>query len=144
MKGTSNILDEMNKKRPEGLNQFDVPYRVLVVDDSSTMRKIVSQQLKSEAYDICGEAGDGQEAIELYKELSPDVVTLDVNMPIMDGMQALKRILEYDKNAKVVMLTSEGQKQVVIDTIGQGASGYIVKPPQKAKVCDKIRTVLTE
>lgn len=78
----------------------------------------------------------------MYKELEPDVVTLDINMPVMDGVEALKKILDWDKEAKVVMLTSEGQKQTVINAISLGAKGYIVKPPNKAKVCAKVKSVL--
>ncbi len=137
-------LDAMNEKKPEGLNELNNPYRVMVVDDSMTMRKIVIQQLKSEAYEICGEAADGQEAVEKYKELAPDVITLDVNMPVMDGILALRSILEYDRSAKVVMLTSEGQKQMIVKAIGEGASGYITKPPQKEMVCREIRAALAK
>lgn len=117
---------------------MEKPYRVLVADDSTTMRKIVGQHLKSEAFEICGEAANGQEALELYKELSPDAVTLDINMPVMNGVDALKKILEYDKNARIVMLTSEGQRETVIDAIKMGARGYIVKPPNKTIVCEKV------
>ena len=78
----------------------------------------------------------------MYKELEPDVVTLDINMPVVDGMAALKNILDYDKAAKVVMLTSEGQKQTVVESISMGAKGYVVKPPNKAKVCAKVKSAL--
>ena len=142
MKARDDIVHALNQKKPEGLNKFDKPYKVLVVDDSATMRKIIGQQLKSEAYEICGEAANGEEALQLFKEQEPDVVTLDINMPVVDGMQALKQILDYNKDAKVVMLTSEGQKQTVLDAISMGAKGYVVKPPNKAKVCAKVKSVL--
>ncbi len=142
MKAREDIVHVLNQKKPEGLNKLDKPYRVLVVDDSATMRKIIGQQLKSEAYEVCGEAANGEEAFQLYKELEPDVVTLDINMPVVDGIAALKNILDYDKAAKVVMLTSEGQKQTVVESISMGAKGYIVKPPNKAKVCAKVKSVL--
>jgi two-component system chemotaxis response regulator CheY len=144
MKSKESIVHILNQKKPDGLNKFDEPFRVLVVDDSSTMRKIISQQLKSEAYEICGEAANGEEAFQLYKELEPDVVTLDVNMPMVSGMEALNKILEWDKEAKIIMLTSEGQKQTVIEAISKGAKGYIVKPPSKAKVCEKVNSVLKD
>lgn len=142
MKAREDIVHVLNQKKPEGLNKFDKPYRVLVVDDSATMRKIISQQLKSELYEICGEASNGEEAFQMYKEQEPDVVTLDINMPVVDGIAALKSILDYDKEARVVMLTSEGQKQTVVESISMGAKGYIVKPPNKAKVCAKVKSVL--
>jgi len=142
MKSREDIVHMLNQKKPDGLNKFDKPYRVLVVDDSATMRRIISQQLKSEAYDICGEAADGEEAFQMYKELEPDVVTMDINMPVVDGVEALKKILDWDKGAKILMLTSEGQKQTVVDAVSKGAKGYIVKPPNKAKVCNKVKSVL--
>ena len=139
MKLRDDIMTAINNKKPEGINYMEKPYRVLVADDSTTMRKIVGQHLKSEMYEVCGEAANGQEAVDLYKELSPDAVTLDINMPVMDGVDALKQILEYDKNARIVMVTSEGQRETVIDAIKVGARGYIVKPPNKAIVCEKVR-----
>ena len=142
MKARDDLMYNLNRKTPDGINKLDQPYRVMVVDDSATMRRIIIQQLKSEAYEICGEAANGEEAFQLYKELEPDVVTLDINMPIVDGIAALQKILEWDKNAKIIMLTSEGQKQTVVDAISMGAKGYIVKPPNKANVCEKVKTVL--
>ncbi len=144
MRAREDIISALNHKKPEGLNKLDEPYRLLVVDDSATMRKIIRQQLMSEAYEICGEASNGKEAIELYKEMEPDVVTLDINMPEMDGLEALKRIIEWDKDARVVMVTADGQKQIVIDAISFGAKGYIVKPPHKSKVCEKIKKTLED
>ncbi len=142
MRVRRDLVEVLNKKRPEGLNRNNQPYRVLVVDDSSTMRRIIGQQLKAEAYEICGEAENGADGLQLYKELDPDVVTLDINMPVMDGLETLKRMLTYDKNAKIVMLTSEGQKQIVMECITKGAKDYIVKPPNKVKVCEKVKKAL--
>ena len=115
---------------------------MLVVDDSATMRKIVGQQLRSEAYEICAEASDGAEALERYKELEPDVVTLDINMPNVSGLEALKGILSWDKQAKIVMLTSEGQRDTVLQAVSRGAKGYVVKPPNKAKLCAAVKNAL--
>jgi two-component system, chemotaxis family, chemotaxis protein CheY len=138
------LLTSINRKRPDGLNKLDKPYRVLIVDDSTTMRKIIGQQLKSEAYEVCGEGSNGQEGVDLYKELGPDVVTMDINMPVMDGLEALKAILVYDANARIVMLTSEGQKDIVLTALTAGAKGYVVKPPNKASLCERVRTALGE
>jgi two-component system chemotaxis response regulator CheY len=142
MKSRDDLMYTMNRKAPDGINKLDQPYRVMVVDDSATMRKIISQQLKSEAYEICGEAENGEEAFQLYQELEPDVVTLDINMPMVSGLEALQKILKWDRHAKVIMLTSEGQKQTVVEAISLGAKGYIVKPPKKANVCEKVKAVL--
>jgi two-component system chemotaxis response regulator CheY len=136
------LVSSINRKRPDGLNKLDKSYRVLVVDDSTTMRKIVGQQLKSEAYEVCGEGSNGKEGVDLYKELGPDVVTMDINMPVMDGLESLKAILAYDPNAKVVMLTSEGQKDIVITALTAGAKGYVVKPPNKATLCERVKSAL--
>jgi two-component system, chemotaxis family, chemotaxis protein CheY len=136
------ILTSINRKRPDGLDPSGKPFKVLVVDDSTTMRKIISQQLKSEAYDVCGEASDGKEALERYKELAPDVVTMDINMPVMDGLDSLKSILAYDAKARVVMLTSEGQKDIVMNALSAGAKGYVVKPPNKAALCERVKSAL--
>jgi two-component system, chemotaxis family, chemotaxis protein CheY len=144
MKVRNDIVSAINSKRPEGVNSTEKSYRVLIADDSTTMRKIVSQHLKTEAYEICGEAANGQEAVDLYKELSPDVVTLDINMPVMDGLDALRAIIAFDKNARIVMLTSEGQKETVVDALKIGARGYIVKPPNKAVVCEKVRQAIQD
>jgi len=143
VKVRDDLMTVINTKKPSGMNDMEKPFRVLVADDSTTMRKIVGQHLKSEAFEICGEAANGQEAVDLYKELSPDAVTLDINMPVMDGIDALKAILEYNKDARIVMLTSEGQRETVIDAIKMGARGYIVKPPNKAIVCEKVKYAIT-
>jgi two-component system chemotaxis response regulator CheY len=142
MRAVGDVVNAINQKRPDGLNKLDKPYRVLVVDDSSTMRKIVVQHLKSEAYDVCGEAGNGKEAVDRFKELAPDVVTMDINMPEMDGIAALKAILSYDAKARVVMLTSEGEKNIVLQAITAGAKGYCVKPPVRAKLCETVKKAL--
>ena len=86
----------INKKRPEGLNPSGIPYRVLIIDDSMFVRKQISQILTSQGFEIAGEAGDGLEGIEKYKELSSrvDLVTLDISMPRMDGITTLESILK--------------------------------------------------
>jgi two-component system, chemotaxis family, chemotaxis protein CheY len=142
MRVRDELSDVLNKREPDGFRTANIAYRVLVVDDSTVMRKIITQHLKSQAYDICGEAANGKEAIEMYKELDPDVVTLDINMPIVDGTTALKHILAYDPDARIVMVTSEGQKETVVEAIQAGAKGFIVKPPDKNSVCGRVREAL--
>ncbi|HBE01845.1 MAG: two-component system response regulator [Spirochaetes bacterium GWF1_41_5] len=136
------FIGSINRKAPDGLDVHGNPYRVLVVDDSAVMRKIIIQVLKSELFEIVGEAGDGEQAVNLYKELRPHLVTMDINMPKLDGLGALKKILQHDKDAQVIMLTSEGQKQTVVEAIAAGAKNYIVKPPERSKVLEKINSVI--
>lgn len=142
MKSKDDLVASINKKAPRGLKVNGEPYKVIIVDDSATMRMIISQILKSEMYDVCGEASDGDEALEMYKEKSPDIITLDVHMPKMSGMDTLKELLKFDPKVKVVMLTSEGQKETVMDAIKLGAKNYIVKPPERKNVLDKLEEVL--
>ena len=115
---------------------------VLIVDDSMVMRKMIAQIIKSEAYDIVAEARNGKEAVELYQQHNPDVVTMDINMPEMDGITALNKILEINPKAIVVMLTSEGEKSTVVEAVSKGAKNYIVKPPERSNVLEKLRKAL--
>ncbi len=132
-------MDSINRKPADGLKANGTAYRVLVIDDSAVMRKMIIQILKSEAYEVCGEGGDGMEASRLYQELHPDLVTLDVNMPNLDGIAALKLILEFDAEARVLMLTSESQKETVLQAVSLGAKNFIIKPPERQKVLEKVK-----
>jgi len=136
------FMSSINKREAQGLNKSGQSYRVLVVDDSTVMRKIVSQILRSESYDVIAEASNGEEAIEEYKALKPDLVTLDINMPIMDGLTALSKILEADPEAKVVMLTSESEQKMVLKAIQNGAKNYVVKPPEREIFLEKVKNSL--
>jgi len=116
--------------------------RILIVDDTLFMRTLLKNILFSGGHAIVGEAGDGDEAIEKYKELKPDLVTMDVVMPKMNGIEALKAIKAIDPNAKVIMCTAVGQEQMVKLAIKSGARGYVVKPFQAPKVLEEIKNVL--
>ncbi len=116
--------------------------RILIVDDTLFMRTLLKNILFSGGHSIVGEAGDGDEAIEKYKELKPDLVTMDVVMPKMNGIEALKGIKAFDPNAKVIMCTAVGQEQMVKLAIKSGARGYVVKPFQAPKVLEEIKNVL--
>ncbi len=116
--------------------------RILIVDDTLFMRTLLKNILFSGGHAIVGEAGDGDEAIEKYKELKPDLVTMDVVMPKMNGIEALKGIKVFDPNAKVIMCTAVGQEQMVKLAIKSGARGYVVKPFQAPKVLEEIKNVL--
>jgi two-component system chemotaxis response regulator CheY len=142
LKSKDDLVANINKKPPRGLKVSGESFKVLIVDDSATMRKIIEQILKSEMYDICGEASDGDEALELYKELNPDIITLDIHMPKVSGLDTLASILKFDPKAKVIMLTSEGQKETVMEAVKMGAKNYIIKPPDRKNVLEKIETVI--
>ena len=102
--------------------------RILVVDDAAFIRMMVKNLLTARGYEVIGEAENGQVAVEKYKELKPDLVTMDITMPIMTGLEALKKIIEYDQSAKVVMLTAMGQQNMVLEAINLGAKSFVVKP----------------
>lgn len=130
----------INDRRPEGLKEDGTPYRVLVVDDSMFVTKQIGQILTSEGFEIAGIASDGQEAIDKYKELYPhvDLVTMDITMPKMDGVTALEKIMEFDKNAKVVMISALGKQDLVKKSLLLGAKNYIMKPLDRKKVLERI------
>jgi len=115
--------------------------RVLIVDDTAFMRKLLKNILFSAGFDIAGEAENGKQAVELYKQLKPDIVTMDIVMPEMNGIEALKEIKKIDPNAKVVMCTAVGQEQMMKMAIKLGAKGYIVKPFQAPKVIEELKKV---
>jgi len=116
--------------------------RILIVDDTLFMRTLLKNILFSGGHEIVGEAGDGAEAVEKYEALKPDLVTMDVVMPKMNGIEALKEIKKNDPGAKVVMCTAVGQEQMVKLAIKSGAKGYVVKPFQAPKVLDEVKNVL--
>lgn len=116
--------------------------RVLIVDDAAFMRMMLKDILSKNGYDVCGEAGNGNEALDKYKELKPDLVTLDITMPEKDGISALKDIRAFDSNAKCVMCSAMGQQAMVIEAIQSGAKDFIVKPFQADRVLESIRKVL--
>ena len=113
---------------------------VLVVDDSAFMRNLLKQLLEGE-HDVVGEAENGVEAVELYRELNPDVVTMDVVMPIRNGIEATTEIKEIDPGSSVIMCTSVGQEEKMREAVEAGADGYITKPFQKPNVLQAIDDV---
>ena len=111
---------------------------VLIVDDAAFMRMMIKDILTKNGFEVAGEANDGAQAVEKYKELSPDLVTMDITMPEMDGITALKEIKKLDSNAKVIMCSAMGQQAMVIDAIQAGAKDFIVKPFQADRVLEAI------
>ena len=116
--------------------------RVLVVDDAAFMRMMVKDILSKNGYDVVGEAENGLKAVEKYQELKPDLTTMDITMPEMDGISAVKEIMKINKGAKVVMCSAMGQQAMVIDAIQAGAKDFIVKPFQPDRVIEAISKVL--
>ncbi len=102
--------------------------RVLVVDDAMFMRKVVTDALTSGGHEVIGEAANGEEAILRFKELRPDVMTLDITMPEMDGIAALREIIALDPSARVVMCSAIGQESKVREAVRAGAKDFILKP----------------
>ncbi|WP_020059517.1 response regulator [Bacillus sp. 123MFChir2] len=119
-------------------------HKILVVDDAVFMRTMIKNLLQSNSdFEIIGEAENGIEAIQKYKELQPDIVTLDITMPEMDGLEALKEIIKIDANAKVVICSAMGQQGMVLDAIKSGAKDFIVKPFQADRVIEALTKVVT-
>ena len=130
----------INERKAEGLKEDGTPYRVLIVDDSMFVAKQLGQILTSEGFEIAGTAADGEEGLEKYKELYPnvDLVTMDITMPKMDGVTALEKIIEFDKNARVIMVSALGKQDLVKKSLLMGAKNYIVKPLDRKKVLERI------
>lgn len=121
--------------------------KVLITDDALFMRKMLSDILKKEGFEVAGEADSGKDAIEKYKELKPDLVTMDIVMPKMeeiDGIAAVREIMKIDPQAKIIMVSAMGQHALVVEAIQAGAKDFIVKPFQPSRVVEAIRRVLGE
>ena len=108
--------------------------RLLVVDDALFMRKLISGVAAEAGWEVAGEATNGEEAVILYSRLKPDLVTMDLVMPVMGGLEALRKIREVDPNAQVVVVTALDQKQSLMDSIRDGAIDFIVKPFERERV----------
>ncbi|WP_346354615.1 response regulator [Azotosporobacter soli] len=116
--------------------------KVLVVDDAAFMRMMIKDILSKNGYEIVGEAENGQKAVEKYQELKPDLTTMDITMPEMDGITAVKEIKKLDPAAKVIMCSAMGQQAMVIEAIQSGARDFIVKPFQPDRVLEAVRKAL--
>jgi two-component system chemotaxis response regulator CheY len=137
-------MPDLNAKAPEGVKPDGTPYRVLVVDDSMFIAKQLGQIFTSEGFEVAATAGDGQQGLDKYKEIQPkvDLVTMDITMPVMDGVTALEKILEFDKDACVIMVSALGKEDVVKKSLLMGAKSYIVKPLDRKKVLERVVSVL--
>ena len=115
---------------------------ILISDDAAFMRMMIKDILTKNGYNIAGEAENGAKAVEKYAELKPDLVLMDITMPEMDGIEALKKIKASDPGASVIMCSAMGQQAMVIESIQSGAKDFIVKPFQADRVLESIRKVL--
>ncbi|MBE5874853.1 MAG: response regulator [Lachnospiraceae bacterium] len=115
---------------------------ILICDDAAFMRMMIKDILTKNGYNVAGEAENGLKAIEKYKEVSPDLVLMDITMPEMDGIQALKEIKKLDGSATVIMCSAMGQQAMVIESIQAGAKDFIVKPFQAERVIEAVKKVV--
>ena len=115
--------------------------KVLIVDDAMFMRMMLKDILSKNGYEVCGEAANGKEVIDKYIELRPDLVLLDITMPEMDGITALKEIKHIDPQAVVVVCSAMGQQNMVIEAIQNGALDFIVKPFQQNRVIESLKRI---
>ncbi|HCW03889.1 MAG TPA: two-component system response regulator [Clostridium sp.] len=116
--------------------------KVLIVDDAAFMRMMIKDILEKNGFEVIGEANNGIKAVEMYKKEKPDVVTMDITMPDMDGIEAVRQIKAYDASAKVIMCSAMGQQTMVMDAIRAGAKDFIVKPFQAERVLEAIKKVV--
>lgn len=113
--------------------------KVLIVDDAAFMRMMIKDILSKNGYEIVGEAENGIKAVEKWQELKPDLTTMDITMPEMDGITAVKEIKKMDPGAKIIMCSAMGQQAMVIEAIQSGARDFIVKPFQPDRVLEAVR-----
>jgi len=114
---------------------------VLIVDDSAIMRKIIRHTLTKHDFNVIGEADNGQAGVDKYMELKPDIVTMDVTMKVMSGIDALRDIIKQNADAKVVIISAMGQELIVKDAIMSGAKGFVVKPFNEEQLISALRKV---
>lgn len=134
----------MEKRRALGDKGDGTFYKALLVDDSAFVLKQIKKIFESVQIEVIDTAEDGEQGLEKYKEHSPniDLVTLDITMPKMDGISTLEKIMEFDKNAKVIMISALGKEDLVKKALMSGAKNYIVKPLDREKVLSRIEAVL--
>lgn len=120
-----------------------VAKQILIVDDAAFMRMMIRDILKEDGY-VIHEATNGAEAIDKYKEIGPDLVTMDITMPDVNGIEALRKIREMDPNAAVLMVSAMGQQKLILEALEAGAADFIVKPFQPTKVLQIVHKALKD
>ncbi|MDP4095010.1 MAG: response regulator [Bacillota bacterium] len=116
--------------------------KVLIVDDAAFMRMTIKAMLQKNGFEIAGEAENGSDGLKKYRECHPDIVTMDITMPEMDGLQGLREIKKFDPNAKVVMVSAMGQEKMVMEAIMSGAKTFIVKPFKEEHVIETLKKIV--
>lgn len=117
--------------------------RVLIVDDAIFMRTMIGDILRQAGYEVVGEASTGAEAVQKYKEVKPDLVTMDIVMPDMGGIDAVREIMKIDANARILMCSAMGQQGLVVEAIQAGARDFVVKPFQPSRVLEAVQRILS-
>ncbi|WP_456275389.1 response regulator [Bacillus sp. AK128] len=117
--------------------------KILIVDDAKFMRLTLANIIKKGNHQVVGEAENGKQAIELYEQLQPDLITMDITMPEMSGLEALKEIKKNDPTVKIIMCSAMGQQKMVVEAIEAGAKDFIVKPFEENRVLEAINRVLS-
>ncbi len=118
--------------------------KVLIVDDAIFMRNMIKDIFSGDEFEVVGEAANGVEAIDKYKELKPDVVTMDIVMPLKSGIEAVREIVAEDKAAKIVMCSALGQDSLIMEAIEAGAKDFIVKPFKAEKVLEIVKRIIED
>ena len=113
--------------------------KVLITDDTAFMRMTLKNVIEKNGYEVVGEAGDGEDAVAKYQELRPDLVTMDITMPKMDGITAIKEIRKINPDARIIVCSAMGQKPMVIEALNAGAKDFLVKPFDAERVIEALR-----
>ena len=116
--------------------------KALITDDTAFMRMTLRNILEKNGFEVVGEAGDGQDAVYKFKELQPDLITMDLTMPVMDGISAIREILKIDGHAKIIVVSAMGQKSLVIDALNAGAKDFVVKPFQPDRILEAVQKIV--
>ncbi len=118
--------------------------KILIVDDVAFVRKTLSKILTDAHYQVVGEAADGQQAIEMYAKLQPDLVTMDIVMPQMSGIEATRRMIKHFKNIRILIISAMGQESLIMDAISVGAKDYVMKPFTASDVLKAVERALID
>lgn len=121
-----------------------MPIRILIADDALFMRNMIREVFSGPEFQVVGEAANGVEAVEKYKQLKPDVTTMDIVMPLKSGIEAVREIIKFDRSARIIMCSALGQESLVMEAIEAGARDYIVKPFKPEKVLEVVKKIVTD